>query len=511
MRHTVDSRLRAVLMSIRLLGQTLGLRLAREASGRHAAAATILDLRFALARADQEIEWLTARLARVPPRHRPHYTPTERWQWLECRRLHGWSLDDTARHALVTATTIARWEREATAADGDRPPIARPTPPIRRFADAVRALIQLMDRCGVGGNALIARTLLRAGWRVSPETVRRIRRERPIVGPTDACGTGVIATWPNHVWLIDLTSIGGVFRATTFRLAVVLDAFARRPLAWRVFAQTPTARQMTRLLQTAIDRRGGPVRVDRADRTLLAHHQSRGPCAGLAAAQRGDAPGPSAPLARVVHHRAPAQCPRRRHTARGVSGTTTRSRGARAAARTSRRRHAGYTVHDRLPRSGSHLACPRSSRRLIDPSCHRRVGTLDVCACGTRTTPPRQQTVTSWSDPCGEWRHSAHPGRETSGSIPIEVVQGSTPAFGVILAVITEGGSFGRKSLLEPLVGDSTDDDRTGHLATTADGRHGPTAGQGPRHGTVGQSLRSRAEPATAGDRSAHSEFRARP
>lgn len=67
--------MRALLISTRLLGQTLGLRLAREASGRHAAAATILELRLALARAEHELAWLTARLARVSPRHRPHYTP----------------------------------------------------------------------------------------------------------------------------------------------------------------------------------------------------------------------------------------------------------------------------------------------------------------------------------------------------------------------------------------------------------------------------------------------------
>ncbi|MDO8680904.1 MAG: hypothetical protein Q7R30_20485 [Acidobacteriota bacterium] len=175
MRRLVESPLRAVLISIRLFGQAAGFRLAREAARCNGAAASILELCLALARAEQEIAWLAARLARVPPRHRPHYTPSERWQWLECRHLQGWSLDDTARRALVTAATIARWERDAVRAEDGRAPVARPTPPIRRFSDAVRALVQLMDRCGVGGNALIARTLLRAGWRVSPETVRRIR------------------------------------------------------------------------------------------------------------------------------------------------------------------------------------------------------------------------------------------------------------------------------------------------------------------------------------------------
>ena len=112
-------------MSIRLLGQTLGLRLARDAARRDDAAAPILELRMGLGRAEQEIAWLTARLARVPPRHRPHYTPTERWHWLECRQLHGWSLDETAQHALVSPHTVARAISSA---------IASPNAPRRRVA-----------------------------------------------------------------------------------------------------------------------------------------------------------------------------------------------------------------------------------------------------------------------------------------------------------------------------------------------------------------------------------------
>lgn len=80
------------------------------------------------------------------------------------RALHGWSLDDTAAHALVTPATVARRERDAHATTPDAAATpARPRPPVRRFADVVRQLIQTMDRAGMGGNALIARTLARAG------------------------------------------------------------------------------------------------------------------------------------------------------------------------------------------------------------------------------------------------------------------------------------------------------------------------------------------------------------
>ena len=78
------------------------------------------------------------------------------------------------------------------------------------------------------------RTLARAGWHVSAETVRRIRRERPVATPTDPRGAGVIARHPNHVWLIELTTIRGLVGPVASTLACVYGAFARLPLVWRV-------------------------------------------------------------------------------------------------------------------------------------------------------------------------------------------------------------------------------------------------------------------------------------
>jgi hypothetical protein len=79
----------------------------------------------------------------------------------------------------LSVETIARWEVEATSPDeaASRPLIA-PNPPVRRFADVVRAVVKTMELAGFGGNDLIARTLARAGWKLSARTVGRIRRER---------------------------------------------------------------------------------------------------------------------------------------------------------------------------------------------------------------------------------------------------------------------------------------------------------------------------------------------
>jgi hypothetical protein len=90
----------------------------------------------------------------------------------------------------VSTETIARWEMEATGADGEvvRPLVAT-DPPVRRFADVVRAVVKTMELAGFGGNDLIARTLARAGWKLSARTVGRIRREcRAAMGIAGGCG-----------------------------------------------------------------------------------------------------------------------------------------------------------------------------------------------------------------------------------------------------------------------------------------------------------------------------------
>jgi Helix-turn-helix len=122
---------------------------------------------------------LGARWDKVPERHRPHYVPEQRFRILRIRNLLGLSQRETAEMFRVSTETIARWEMEATSPDGVTPrPLVAPNPPVRRFADVVRAVVKTMELAGFGGNDLIARTLARAGWKLSARTVGRIRKER---------------------------------------------------------------------------------------------------------------------------------------------------------------------------------------------------------------------------------------------------------------------------------------------------------------------------------------------
>src|SRR5450755_2103205 len=105
---------------------------------------------------------------------------------------------------------------------------------------------------GFGGNDLIARTLARAGWKLSARTVGRIRKERwPTPRVPEAASTvprAVRAKRPNHVWMVDLTDVKGLFGIVTFKVVVAFDAFSRMPLSARVFSKEASALEIARFV-----------------------------------------------------------------------------------------------------------------------------------------------------------------------------------------------------------------------------------------------------------------------
>src|ERR1017187_4359067 len=207
---------------------------------------------------------LGARWDKVPERQRPHYPPEQRFRILRIRSFLGLSQRETAEMFRVSTETIARWETETTKADGDAPrPLVAPNPPVRRFADVVRAVVKTMELAGFGGNDLIARTLARAGWKLSARTVGRIRRERwPSSRGPEAASTvprAVRAKRPNHVWMVDLTDVKGLFGLVTFKVAVVFDAFSRMPLSARIFSKEASAVDIARFVSRASKRHGRPA------------------------------------------------------------------------------------------------------------------------------------------------------------------------------------------------------------------------------------------------------------
>jgi len=88
----------------------------------------------------EELRIKDARLARLDPRRRPHYPPTERMAILELRAARGWSLAQAAKAFHVTAATVSSWMRRL---DEQGPSALVQTPePVNCFPDLVRHLVQ---------------------------------------------------------------------------------------------------------------------------------------------------------------------------------------------------------------------------------------------------------------------------------------------------------------------------------------------------------------------------------
>jgi putative transposase len=257
----------ALRRATRLLGLALGSALGRlRESGATAARlfARAEESALLLRMAREAAEILGARWDKVPERHRPHYQPEQRYRILRIRNLLGLSQREAALMFRVSIETIARWEADAGRVDRETPrPLVAPIPPVRRFADVVRATVKTMELAGFGGNDLIARTLARAGWKLSSRTVGRIRRERwpvprvPLEVPT--VRRAIRARYPNHVWMVDLTDVRALFGTTTFKVGAVFDVFTRMPLSAKVFFREPFSADIARFVSRTARCHGRPV------------------------------------------------------------------------------------------------------------------------------------------------------------------------------------------------------------------------------------------------------------
>ncbi len=257
--------LRALMKADHLLGLVLGRRLAemRERGDvTQALLAKHYEQTLHLSLFQEALDVNNLRWDKLPERQRPHHSPESRFRIL--RLMHLWALShqEAARIFCVSTSTIARWQGEL-AKDPDKTALGsllRPVPPVRRYADNVRHLIQAMALAGFPGDRTIAQTLARAGWMLARRTVGRIRKERPIAPPEPPKTTGraVRAGYPNHVWMADLTEVPSLLRIFSLKLAVVFDVFSRLPLAFRVFTAEPSAEDIAELFAHAASRHGPP-------------------------------------------------------------------------------------------------------------------------------------------------------------------------------------------------------------------------------------------------------------
>ncbi len=106
---------------------------------------------------------LAERWRKVPERKRPHYLPEQRFEILRVKAALVLTAGETARLFAISAGTVHRWEaelREAQAIDRDVSSIGckiEAVPPVRRYADVVRALVLSLAAQLAFGSALESR------------------------------------------------------------------------------------------------------------------------------------------------------------------------------------------------------------------------------------------------------------------------------------------------------------------------------------------------------------------
>jgi len=253
--------IRAALAAAHLFGLAIGV-LLRQLRAMNDPLATALaqakEAEFKAAAFARAASILAARFDKLPRKKRPFYTPAQRFQILELKNLLGWPTDSVARLFRVCTHTILNWDRHADPAANTVGATVRLTPPVTRLADVARNTVQLMTGFGFGGDDMVASVLTRAGWKLSPRSVARIKKERPMSKPTPPANDGphktthpVVARFVHHVWMMDVTQIA-TFLGGTLYLASVFDAFSRTPLALQTFDTRPGASAMARLLKTAV-------------------------------------------------------------------------------------------------------------------------------------------------------------------------------------------------------------------------------------------------------------------
>lgn len=216
----------------------------------------------------EELRIKDARLARIVPHRRPHYTPVERLAILELKAARGWSMVQTAKTFLVAEPTVVSWSERLDVTGPTA--LVRTSAPVNKFPELVGYLVRrLKVLCPELGRRKLADTLARAGLHLGAATAARMLRQLPRSpdrnAPKSQCGGSLRAQKPHDVWHIDLTVMptGGGFWTTWLPWALpqrfpfgwwilaIVDRHSRRALQLGCHAEQPTAYRIRKSLERA--------------------------------------------------------------------------------------------------------------------------------------------------------------------------------------------------------------------------------------------------------------------
>ena len=215
---------------------------------------------------NREIAIKDSRFARIDPKKRPHYLPTERLEILAIRAMRGWSNVQVAKRFQITVQTIINWIHGV---DKGKESVQIPER-TNRYPDFVRYIVQqLKVYCPMLGRCKIADILARAGLHLSASTVKRIVDESPIEptnidDPVYPQPSPTVQAWyPDHVWSVDLTVVPSTdgfwvpwppnaltqVHPYSWYVMVVIDHFSRRVMGFELFEQQPTSANVASALK----------------------------------------------------------------------------------------------------------------------------------------------------------------------------------------------------------------------------------------------------------------------
>ncbi len=197
------------------------------------------------ARRKERLRILLQHFGRIPPRHRPRYTPELRAEILAFKYRYRLSHQALARRFLIDPGTASDWNVRVDRSGQDliqpRPPLRCAERPVARAVDAAFPGMRQEAR----SRLLAALVLLGAGLAVR----RRVfPSRRPPCAEAERSWkpkAPIVATGPNHFRGGDLTVIGKL------HLATILDLHSRRTLAFRLFPNQPSDDDLAMLQRRA--------------------------------------------------------------------------------------------------------------------------------------------------------------------------------------------------------------------------------------------------------------------
>ena len=235
-------------------------------------------LRSEVALLRKELRIKDVRLARIPPRSRPHYPPAERLAILALRAARGWNTAQTAERFHLVPATITSWLERIDEEGPDA--LVRTPAPVNRFPEFLGDIVgRLKVAFPALGSQRIANMLARAGLHVARTTVRRLlkRGARPpepastdpaVAEEQPSAQRRIFSRGPNHTWLVDLTimptTVGFWVPWLPFTfvqrwpfcrwIAVAIDHFSRVVVGHAEFKQQPSAAEVCSALRRAAKR-----------------------------------------------------------------------------------------------------------------------------------------------------------------------------------------------------------------------------------------------------------------